>query len=128
MRKKCLRVCTLSLAAGGLVLLSGCQLTVVEARRTPVVQEEPLTVMIPETYVYDGVEYVGFVGERCYYLGPDHVWLVADRERLMRFRGYERVHPDWRTHATRNELYRKPPPKTPGPLKKDNKKKDDKKD
>ncbi len=63
-------------------------------------------VMIPETYVWDGIEYVGFVGGQYMYLGPGDVWMVCDPVRLERFHGWARYHPDWAHHAIRNEHYR----------------------
>jgi hypothetical protein len=62
---------------------------------------------VPDDYVWDGYEYVGVVGDQYYYLGPDHVWLVADPVRLGRFHGWEGSHPDWRTHAIRNDQFRR---------------------
>lgn len=67
----------------------------------------PEPVMIPETYVWDGVEFVGVVGDQYFYLGDGDVWLVADPFRLERFHGWERDHPDWRDHAIRNDRFRK---------------------
>ena len=61
---------------------------------------------VPDTYTWDGVEFVGFVGTQYYYLGPDNAWLPMDGVRLGRFHDWERDHADWRAHATRNELYR----------------------
>lgn len=63
-------------------------------------------VAVPDSYVWDGTEYVGVVGSQYYYLGPGNVWVVMDPSRLDRFHAYERAHPDWRTHATRNVRYR----------------------
>jgi hypothetical protein len=63
--------------------------------------------MVPEAYTWDGVEYVGLVGDQYFYLGPGNVWLVAGPDRLARFHGWEGGHPDWRSHATRNDRYRK---------------------
>jgi hypothetical protein len=111
MKTKCVRACSLVIAAGGLVLVSGC---VVEPNGTigfqplivapqPVV-EEP--VMVPETYVWDGVEFVGLVGDQYFYLGPGNVWLVAEPFRLERFHGWERDHADWRERAIRNDRFR----------------------
>jgi hypothetical protein len=111
---KCLRAGCFILAAGGLVLLvAGCvvqpngrvglYLPTVEV--APVVVAEP--VMVPETYTWDGFEYVGLVGDQYYYLGRGDVWLVAGPDRLERFHGWERGHPDWRGHATRNDRFRK---------------------
>jgi len=71
-----------------------------------VVVVEPAPVMIPDDYVWDGYEYVGLVGDQYYYLGPGNVWLVCDPIRFERFHGWERLHPDWRVHAIRNDRYR----------------------
>ena len=62
---------------------------------------------VPDSYVWDGTEFVGVVGTQYYYLGPDHVWLALDAPRLARFHGWERDHADWRTHAIRNTRYRR---------------------
>jgi len=70
----------------------------------PVVIAEP--VMVPEAYVWDGYEFVGFVGNQYFYLGPGNIWLVAEPFRLERFHGWERDHRDWREHAIRNEQFR----------------------
>jgi hypothetical protein len=61
---------------------------------------------VPDTYVWDGSEYVGVIGAQYYYLGAGNVWLVLDSGRAARFHDWERGHADWRTHAIRNELYR----------------------
>jgi hypothetical protein len=118
---KAKHACILSLTAGGLVLVSGCvvepngQLAfqplviapapVIEAPPPVVVAPEPV-VEVPDSYVWDGVEYVGVVGGQYFYLGPDNVWLVCDPVRLERFHGWERYHPDWRTHAIHNDRFR----------------------
>ena len=108
-----MRAYALLVAAGGLALVSGCVLRPngrVEVgfpvvTIAPAVVVEP--VMVPETYTWDGVEYVGLVGDQYFYLGPGNVWLVAGPDRLAFFHGWERGHPDWRNHATRNDRYRK---------------------
>jgi hypothetical protein len=61
---------------------------------------------VPDTYVWDGYEYVGVVGTQYYYLGAGSVWLPFDSVRLARFHDWERIHADWRDHAIRNENYR----------------------
>jgi hypothetical protein len=114
---KYLRACILSLAAGG--LLSGCvvepngqvafQPFVVVAPQPVYVAPQPLVeepVMVPDSYAWDGYEYVGLVGDQYFYLGVGNVWLVADPFRLDRFHGWERGHPDWRDHAVRNDRFR----------------------
>ena len=67
----------------------------------------PVTVTaVPDSYVWDGYEYVGLVGSQYYYLGPGNVWLSLDAPRLARFHGWEKVNAGWRDHAIRNENYR----------------------
>jgi hypothetical protein len=67
----------------------------------------PTTVMVvPDTYIWDGDEYVGVVGDQYYYLGPNSIWIVMDPVRLHRFQGYMHDHPDWRGHMVKNEKYR----------------------
>jgi len=117
MKTKCLHACILSAVAGGLVFVSGCVVEpngqvgllmpqVVVAPPVVYVAPAPEPVMVPETYVWDGYENVGFVGGQYFYLGAGNVWLVADPFRLERFHGWERGHPDWRDHAIRNDRFR----------------------
>jgi len=84
-------------------LATGCAVSVAP----PVVDVAPpvaeVTVGVPDAYVWDGVEYVGFVGGQYMYLGPGGAWLVCGPVRLERFHGWERGHPDWRRTAIRNE-------------------------
>ncbi len=119
-KSTCLPECLLTMvAAGWLALLSGCVvapdgrvgvafpvLTVAPVVVAgPAVAVEP--VMVPDSYTWDGVEYVGLVGDQYFYLGPGNVWLVAGPDRIAFFHGWERGHPDWRSHATRNDRFRK---------------------
>jgi hypothetical protein len=62
---------------------------------------------VPDTYVWDGTEYVGMVGDQYYYLGPGNVWMTLDPDRVARWHDWEKAHADWHTHAIRNELYRR---------------------
>lgn len=62
--------------------------------------------VVPDSYVWDGYEYVGVVDNQYYYLGPGNVWMVMDPTRFQRFHVWARNHPDWRAHATQNVLYR----------------------
>jgi len=84
-------------------LATGCAVEV----GTPSVYVPPPTAVVevgvPDAYVWDGVEFVGFVGGQYMYLGPGGGWLVCDSVRLNRFHGWERGHPDWRRTAIRNE-------------------------
>jgi hypothetical protein len=116
MKTKYLRACILPMAAGGLVFVSGCvvepsgrvafQPLIIAAPAPVIVAEPPVAVMIPDNYVWDGYEYVGFVGGQYFYLGPGNFWLVCDPFRLDRFHGWEGGHPDWRNHAIRNDRFR----------------------
>ena len=62
---------------------------------------------VPDSYVWDGTEYVGVVGSQYYYLGAGNVWLTLDGPRMTRFHAWEGHHADWRIHAIRNERYRR---------------------
>jgi hypothetical protein len=72
----------------------------------PVVVTSPAPVVAPDSYVWDGYEYVGVVGDQYYYLGPGNVWIMMDTTRFHRFQSWQHGHPDWRTHATHNVHYR----------------------
>lgn len=61
---------------------------------------------VPDTYIWDGDEYVGVVGTQYFYLGAGNAWMPFDSVRVARFHDWERVHADWRDHAIRNDLYR----------------------
>ena len=61
---------------------------------------------VPDSYVWDGTEYVGMIGSQYYYLGPGNVWLALDGPRVARFHDWERGNPDWRAHAIHNTHYR----------------------
>lgn len=135
MKTKLLRPCILSMMAAGLALVSGCVVEpngtlgvqvptiaiappVVVAPPPPVVvAPAPVVVapavavdapvLVPETYVWDGYENVGFVNGVYVYLGPGDVWVNFEPWRLDRFHGWERDHPDWRDHAIRNDRFRR---------------------
>jgi hypothetical protein len=108
MKTKCLRASVLLMAAGGLVLVSGCvvQPNGQVSLQLPVIAVAPTPVMVPDSYVWDGFEYVGVVGGAYFYLGPGNVWLGCEPWRLDRFHEWERGHPDWRNHAIRNDHFR----------------------
>ena len=111
-----LRGSILLTAIGGMVLVSGCVVEpngeVAFAAPAPVYvapAPEPVVVeadVVPDDYVWDGYEYVGFVGGAYFYLGPGNVWLSCEPYRLERFHGWERSHADWREHAYHNDRYR----------------------
>jgi hypothetical protein len=83
-------------------LVSGCQVTVGPGPAAVVVTE-PVVEVVPDTYVWDGVEYVGVYNGQYMYFGPAGVWVVCDPFILERFHGWERGHADWREHAIRND-------------------------
>lgn len=68
--------------------------------------ETPAVTVAPDSYVWDGSEYVGVVGGQYYYLGPGDVWLTMDGPRLARWHDWIHGHPDWHDHAIHNERYR----------------------
>jgi len=61
---------------------------------------------VPDSYVWDGTEYVGMVGSAYFYVGPGDVWLPLDGPRMARFHDWQGSHRDWRDHMVRNEKYR----------------------
>lgn len=79
----------------------------------PVVVVQPpapvvtVAVGVPDSYVWDGVEFVGVVGSSYFYLGAGDVWLPFDSVREVRFRDWEKAHADWRLHVIINEKYRR---------------------
>jgi hypothetical protein len=127
MKMKYLQLCGLALAASAAALLSGCVIepngrvvlappvvvapapvVVAPAPPPPVVVAPAPVVMVPDGYVWDGYEYVGYVGDTCLYLGPGNVWFVCEPWRVERFHGWERGHPDWRVRLViRNDNYRR---------------------
>jgi len=118
MKTKYSRACILSILTGGLSLfVSGCavefQPPVVAVGPPavevgpPVVEVEPAVVEVPDSYVWDGFEFVCFFGVAFFYLGPGDVWLGCDSVRLERFHHWEGFHPDWRDHAIHNDRFRR---------------------
>ena len=73
----------------------------------PAVVITPVVDVVPDYYVWDGVEYVGVVGNTYVYLGPDHVWCPLPSARLVFFHDWERDHHEWREHAIENTRYRR---------------------
>jgi hypothetical protein len=83
-------------------LATGCQVSFTPPVVNVAPPEAVVTVGVPESYVWDGVEFVGVVGGQYMYLGPGGAWLVCEPFRLERFHGWERGHPDWRRTAVHN--------------------------
>ncbi|MGO9200631.1 MAG: hypothetical protein ACLQM8_08825 [Limisphaerales bacterium] len=67
----------------------------------------PAPAYIPDSYVWDGYEYVGLCNGQyvCWSAGG---WLPCDAVILGRFHGWERYHPGWRRGAFRYERGREP--------------------
>jgi len=125
MKIKSMRACSALVAASGLILMAGC---VIEpprvAVRGPVVvapvppPPPPLVVVapappppgpvvyVPDSYFWDGYEYVGLVGDDYCYLGPGNVWVVCEPWRLNRVHVWIHGHPDWHAHLVVNERFR----------------------
>ena len=80
---------------------------VVVALPAPVVVAAPEVAVAPETYIWDGFEFVGEVGGVQVFLGPEGGWHHFDAVRRDRFHGWEHSHADWRNHAIHNDKYRK---------------------
>lgn len=111
MRKNNLRQYVAFLAAVGLATalapLNAAGSTVVVTPTPPAATVAPV---VPESYVWDGNEYVGVVGDNYYYLGPGNVWMTMDKQQMRRFEKWEHNHKDWRAHETHNVKYRNGPP------------------
>ena len=91
-----------SLVVVAAALGGGCTLSFAPAPVYVPPPQAEVTVGMPDSYVWDGVEFVGLMGPDYMYLGPGGVWLVCDPVRLGRFHGWEGGHPDWRRTAVRN--------------------------
>ncbi len=83
-------------------LAGGCSVSFAPSPVYVAPPQAVVTVGVPESYVWDGVEYVGVMGDQYMYLGPGGVWLVCDPVRLGRFHGWEGDHREWRRTAVRN--------------------------
>lgn len=89
-------------------LLTGCVVRVrpygvaVAPVPPPVVVEAPgappAVAYVPDSYIWDGYEYVGLYGDQYVYWNGG-AWLMCDPVILGRFHGWERYHPAWRSHA-----------------------------
>jgi hypothetical protein len=99
---------TVAVLAGPTLIISAPPVVVAPPPPPVVVAPPAVTVEagVPDSYVWDGEEYVGVIGSDYFYLGPGNVWVACDPGRLERFHAWERGHGDWREHAIRNEKYR----------------------
>jgi hypothetical protein len=108
---------TVCLSAAIAALVAGCQVAVgppVVAVSAPA----PAVEVIPPTYVWDGVEFVGEYNGGFVYLGPGGVWLPCGPEIRARFDGWARIHPDWRRNGIRYDRAHRPDPRR-GPVRRE---------
>jgi hypothetical protein len=110
MNMKMAKKTTVCLSAMAAALISGCTVTMTP-NGVVATGPEPVVVVAPETYVWDGYEYVGEYNGQYMYLNPGGVWVVCDEVRLGRFHGWERGHPDWRRGAFRYDRAHRPDPR-----------------
>jgi hypothetical protein len=96
-----------ALMAGPFIVVQPPSVVIQSPVVVPVAPAVTVGVGVPDSYVWDGYENVGLVGNQYCYLGANNVWLPLDTARTTRFNGWQRGHPDWRDHATRNVKYRR---------------------
>jgi len=115
--KRSTQTLLLASTAGALLLATGCVMepdgsivfhppVFVVPPPPTVVVATPAPAPIPDSYVWDGTEYVGCIGDSYFYLGPGNIWVACDGPRLERFHGWERQHGGWRGHAIKNVRFR----------------------
>ena len=115
-----MRICYVSLV-GVAVLLSGClgggdrhgpYGPTADFQPWPppeIVQSGPIPVHAPESYVWDGSEYVGLYGDQHVYWNSG-TWDVCGAVMLERIHGWETDHPAWRSEAVSYYRGRDPVP------------------
>ena len=97
--------------AGGfglaLVIASQAQqpTTMSPMRQHGIPRSTPLSGAVPETYVWDGFEFVGRVGGQYYYLGPHNTWVLMDQARRQRYQQWQRANPNWQQRQIRNNQF-----------------------
>ena len=62
----------------------------------------PAPVYTPESYVWDGYEYVGWYGDQYMYWNGGG-WMICGPEMMVRFHEWGRYHSDYRSRAYRYE-------------------------
>jgi hypothetical protein len=91
-------------------MVSGCTVTWTP-NAVVAVGPEPVVVVAPNAYVWDGVEYVGEYNGQYMYLNGGGAWVVCDEMRLARFHGWEGGHADWRREAIHYDRAHRPDPR-----------------
>lgn len=85
----------MALGALGTVLGIGLPSTAVTNVQQPGIYPPQVAPAEPTTAVWDGWEYVGQVGGRVYYQGPNNTWLAMDQRHQQRFEEFRRNNPNW---------------------------------
>jgi hypothetical protein len=104
------RYLSLVLAGGfGLALVNASQAqqptTISPMRQPGIPRSTPLSGAVPQTYVWDGFEFVGRVGSKYYYLGPHKTWVLMDAARRQRYQQWQRANPNWQQRQIRNTQF-----------------------
>lgn len=97
--------CTIEARPGGVVVGPAVAVQPVPPPSPAVVAPAP--VYAPDSYIWDGYEYVGLANGQYVYWNAG-VWLPCGPVILGRFHGWERYHPGWRRGAFRYERGREP--------------------
>jgi hypothetical protein len=85
----------MALGALGITLGIGLPSTAVTNVQQPGIYPPEVAPAIPATAVWDGSEYVGQVGGRNYYQGPNNTWLAMDQAHQQRFEEWQKNNPNW---------------------------------
>ncbi|HTV42140.1 MAG TPA: hypothetical protein VMF08_16335 [Candidatus Sulfotelmatobacter sp.] len=86
----------MAIAALGSTLGIGLPCTAfTSAPQQPGIYPPQVAPAVPKTAEWDGWEYVGEVGGRVYYQGPNNTWLAMDKAHQQRFEQWRRNNPNW---------------------------------
>lgn len=99
----------LAAAAFALALAHPCladQTVVTTAPQTAAPETSSQPAAVPQTYVWDGQEYVGQSDGKYYYLAPNNNWVPMDADRQQRFEQWQKANPNWQQQEIRNTHYR----------------------
>jgi hypothetical protein len=93
----------------GLALINASQAqqpTMMSPMRQPgIPRSSQLSGAVPQTYVWDGFEFVGRVGGKYYYLAPNNTWVLMDAARRQRYQQWQRANPNWQQRQIRNTQF-----------------------
>lgn len=85
----------IALGALGTALGIGLPSTAVTNVQQPGIYPPQVAPAVPKTAEWDGWEYVGQVGGRVYYQGPNNTWLAMDQRHQQHFEEFRRNNPNW---------------------------------